>query len=77
MKAYIDPLRTMEKKDPILTAAEMSKIFSSIALILNVNEELLNSLEKRYGETITPDHCVGDVFLELVKKRNKKIFLDP
>lgn len=57
----------MEKTDPILSPAEMSKMFSSIALILNVNEELLNSLETRYGDTVTPEHCVGDVFLELVR----------
>lgn len=44
----------------------MTKLFSSIELIVNVNEELLNSLEAIFSETVNAEKCVGGVFLQLV-----------
>ena len=65
----MDPL-TEQSKNPataILSSADILKLFSSVKLILNVNQELLNSLEERFGVAVSEEQCVGDVFLQFVE----------
>ena len=62
MAAYVLPL----KDNGILSHSESKTLFSSISLIVNVNGELLTSLESRnQSKTGDKDHqCIGEVFLE-------------
>ena len=67
---YILPLRKLHETEgvtPILTAQEMSRLFSSIELILNVNEELLASLEELLAPENDIQYGLGDVFLKFVR----------
>jgi hypothetical protein len=60
------PLRKVEKiGNPVIGRNDVTRIFSNVDLIVNVNQELLVSLEDRIASW-SDQQLIGDVFLELV-----------
>jgi hypothetical protein len=57
-------LQALEEK-PIISRDDIRNIFGDVEVVLNVNSELLRSLEPRV-KNWGPRQCLGDIFVAIV-----------